>query len=279
MASSSQSYFPDVDQSASSSSRSQIHNATIADDSDDDDPVALHSQDHALLQDDQLDDNEDIVSFKRKQKEPAASSFPRFLSPFTTSGQDTPSSTAGTPRTNGSRPNGLSNSDTENANISPRTKEGAPVDWYVEGPGRRVGYENMTAIDWIFEYTKERQRLRVLYSNATGLVGYIRRMLDASQTWVLLILTGLASGLVAAGIDVTSDWLADLKTGYCSAGHDGGRFYLNRVFCCWGYDEWSQCRDWVPWSVALNVKSSAGAWFVEYIFFLVYSVSQPPDRK
>ena len=115
-------------------------------------------------------------------------------------------------------------------------KDGGPLDWYVEGPGRRVGYDDMTAIDWIFEYTKERQRLRVLYSSATGLVGYAQQLLDASQVWWVLIGTGLAVGILAACIDVASDWLGDLKTGYCKNGPGGGKFYLNKGFCCWGLE-------------------------------------------
>ena len=91
----------------------------------------------------------------------------------------------------------------------------------MEGPGRRVGYDDLTAIDWIFEYTKERQRLRYLYSSATGLFGYAQQMLDASQIWIVLIATGVASGVLAAGIDIASDWLADIKTGYCRTGEGG----------------------------------------------------------
>ena len=114
-------------------------------------------------------------------------------------------------------------------------KDGGAVDWYLEGPGRRVGYDDLTAIDWIFEYTKERQRLRILYAHATGLLGYAQQLLDASQVWIVLIAAGLLSGILAAGIDVASDWLGDLKTGYCQSGLHGGQFYLNKGFCCWGH--------------------------------------------
>lgn len=153
------------------------------------------------------------------------------------------------------------------------SKDGIPLDWYVEGPGRRVGYEDLTAIDWIFEYTKERQRLRVLYSSATGLVGYIQQLLDASQIWFILVFTGIAVGALAAGIDVASDWLADLKTGYCASGPDGGAFYLNRNFCCYGYDQGAMCVGWKPWATALGITSAGGKWFIEYFFFLLLSVT------
>jgi H+/Cl- antiporter ClcA len=110
------------------------------------------------------------------------------------------------------------------------------LDWYVEGPGRRVGYDDLTAIDWIFEYTKERQRLRILSSTTNGLVGYVRQLLDASHVWVVLILTGVAVGVLAAAINIASDWLSDIKFGFCKSGEQGGQFYLNKGFCCWGHD-------------------------------------------
>ena len=151
-------------------------------------------------------------------------------------------------------------------------KDVSALDWYTEGPGRRVGYDDLTAIDWIFEYAKERQRLRYLYSRATGLFGYFQQMLDASQIWIVLIASGVASGVLAAGIDIASDWLADLKTGYCRNGEGGGRFYLNKGFCCWGHEEIAQCQVWNSWGRALHVRSNAGQFVVEYIFYILYSV-------
>lgn len=267
------------DHDNSSSIPSSPREGTTKDDSvgNGDGPVASSSRDQAILADDALNiGGEDLVSFKRKPNQTTGS---RFLSAFSATGppspQGTPSPRSGTPTLNLSRQHGSSNHggvrDGPNSNGS--TKDGGPLDWYVEGPGRRVGYEDMTAIDWIFEYTKERQRLRMLYSSATGLLGYVRRFLDSSQIWVLLILTGLAAGLFAATIDVVSDWLGDLKTGYCSAGADGGKFYLNKYFCCSGYDELAQCRDWVPWSLALHITSAGGKWFIEYFFFISFSLT------
>ncbi|KAF7504748.1 hypothetical protein GJ744_001749 [Endocarpon pusillum] len=152
------------------------------------------------------------------------------------------------------------------------TKEGAALDWYVEGPGRRVGYDDLTTIDWIFEYTKERQRLRVLHANTSGLMGYARRLLDASHVWLVLIVTGVTVGVLAASIDTVSLWLGDIKSGYCRHSAEGGRFYLHRGFCCWGHDDPSHCQDWTTWREALHIPSQGGAYTVEYIFFVLYSV-------
>ncbi|KAF8857173.1 chloride channel-like protein 3 [Acephala macrosclerotiorum] len=265
-------YLPTEEGSSSSSSRSPPKPAAIEDDSDNDDPVANHSKDQTLLSEDPLEsDDAEIVSFKRKQKQPAGS---RFLSVFSgnNSRQTTPSPRSGTPTLNSSRSHALNNiGGSGDGSIGNGTKDG-PLDWYVEGPGRRVGYDDLTAIDWIFEYTKERQRLRILSSSASGLLGYAQQFWDASQVWVVLVLTGLAAGIAAAAIDVASDWLGDIKTGYCVAGEDGGHFYLNKYFCCYGFDGFSQCRDWIPWSQALHVTSSGGVWFIEYFFFILFSV-------
>jgi len=256
--------------SSSSSSHGPAQHVIIEDDSDDDDRAVSHSRDQKVFSDDPFDvGEEETISFKRKQKQTAGSRLLSALSGNPSSSQQSSSSPrSGTPTTGSHRLNthggGSSNDKT--------TKDDGPLDWYVEGPGRRVGYEDMTAIDWIFEYTKERQRLRMLYSNATGLLGHIQQIFDASQIWVLLILTGISAGIFAAGIDIVSDWLGDLKTGYCSSGVDGGRFYLNKYFCCYGYDEFAKCQDWVSWSLALQVTSAGGKWLVEYFFFIIFSV-------
>ncbi len=230
------------------------------------------------------------TSFKRKPKLPSGLALPKFLTQNSNSNQ---SSRSASPRnlsnlhlpTARSRRlrdvNSNNNSDVslgvgnghagEGLNYND-SKDGSALDWYTEGPGRRVGYDDLTAIDWIFEYTKERQRLRYLYSHATGLFGYAQQMLDASQIWIILIATGVASGMLAAGIDVASDWLADLKTGFCRSGEGGGQFYLNKGFCCWGHEELAQCQGWTSWSSALHVRSSAGQFVVGYIFYILYSV-------
>ncbi|KAK5030526.1 chloride channel [Exophiala sideris] len=151
-------------------------------------------------------------------------------------------------------------------------KEDGDTDWYVEGPGRRVGYDDLTAIDWIYEYTKERQRLRRLFALNSGFTGQLRQLFDASHVWVVLVASGISVGCVAAIINIASDWLGDLKTGYCKKGSGGGQFYLNKQFCCWGHDEFSQCQDWTPWPSALGVRSLGGGYVINYIFFIVFSV-------
>lgn len=99
--------------------------------------------------------------------------------------------------------------------------------WVDEGPGRRV-YDDLTAIDWIYEYTRERLRVRSLHEQR-GLIASLKQLWDSSEVWVVLIGTGVMVGLLAALMDIVLHWLGDLKEGHCSTS-----FYLSRSFCCWG---------------------------------------------
>ncbi|PSN73975.1 chloride channel protein 3 [Corynespora cassiicola Philippines] len=276
--SSSSSSQPAHAQAGSSSSRAPNRQPAIEDD---------HSEEEGLLAEDPLENTlPERISFKRKKKAPASSPFsiPRFLSSPLGSGNNRTSPLQRPPQSR------LQQINTHHANDSTElilnyldtpasagdhlqdTKDANGLDWYVEGPGRRVGYDDLTAIDWIFEYAKERQRLKYLYSGASGVVGHIKQLADASQVWIILIAAGIMSGGIAAFIDIASDWLGDLKTGYCSNVDGDGRFWLNKSFCCWGYSEMSQCHDWHPWGVALGIHSYGGGWIVRYIFFIIFSI-------
>ena len=66
-------------------------------------------------------------------------------------------------------------------------------------------------------------------------------------------------GLNAALISIITEWLSDIKMGYCSDG-----WWLNQQFCCWeieGEDE--ICDSWRFWS-----DSSVMRWFI-YVMFAV----------
>ncbi|KAI4707355.1 hypothetical protein J4E89_007882 [Alternaria sp. Ai002NY15] len=234
------------------------------------------SDEEALLADDPLErDLPEQLSFKRRPK-PSASSFgfSRYLASPLGSASNRASPQPRSHRPNGSTELILNYLDTPgNAGEHLQdTKDANGLDWYVEGPGRRVGYDDLTAIDWIFEYAKERQRLRYLYTGASGVLGHLKQLADASQVWIILVAAGILSGGIAAFIDVASDWLADLKTGYCHNVDGDGRFYLNKSFCCWGIEEEQACHDWNSWGAAMGIGSVGGRYVVEYVFFVLFSV-------
>lgn len=201
------------------------------------------------------------ISFKRKLKATATPS--SFASRLWSSSTSITATTTSSP------------SDHHNAPPTANGKDA--VDWYPfeSSAPRRVGiYDNLTAIDWIYEYNKERTRLARLVAHNPGLIGQLRLLADASHIWIILVCTGVVVGCIAAGIDVVSDWLGDMKTGMCSNVEHGGAFYLNKVFCCWGIDSYDQCPDWRAWSrmVGVGEKNKGGGYVVEYMVFVVLSV-------
>ncbi|KJY02567.1 voltage-gated chloride channel protein [Zymoseptoria brevis] len=237
-------------------------------------PIASSSrsddEDELLTSEDPLsgDGALDSISFKRIAKPQKPSLASRFLpSPFRP-----PSTPASDTNTSPRRRNQAANNSSYDADHAP--KDPRSLDWHVEGPGRRVGYDNLTAIDWIYEYSKERTRLRQLHASSTGIIGQLRLLIDASQVWWVLVATGVAVGSIAAGIDVASDWLGDLKTGVCRDvdGEGGGGFYLNKVFCCWGTESYAQCPGWNTWGGLMGVGNKGGGYIVGYIIFVLFSV-------
>ena len=54
---------------------------------------------------------------------------------------------------------------------------------------------------------------------------------DAAQGWIVVTIIGAAIGLNAAFLNIVTEWLSDIKLGYCTTA-----FYLNENFCCWGED-------------------------------------------
>ena len=73
---------------------------------------------------------------------------------------------------------------------------------------------------------------------------------------------GAVIGVNAALISIITEWLSDLKLGYCSDG-----WWLNQQFCCWEIDVTDEtssgCDTWREWS-----PTGIGRWFF-YVFFAI----------
>lgn len=136
-----------------------------------------------------------------------------------------------------------------------------------DGTGRRVGYDDFTTIDWIHDYAKDTRRVRSLHMQR-GLRGQINNIRNDFSPWFIILSTAISVGLIAASIDVTSDWLSDLKEGYCKPA-----FYLTKSFCCTGLEENEVCHDWFTWSRALSAGSASLSYFVSYVFYIFFAVS------
>ena len=78
---------------------------------------------------------------------------------------------------------------------------------------------------------------------------------DAGQGWIVVTLIGIVIGLNAAFLNIVTEWLSDIKLGYCTTA-----FYLNESFCCWGAE--SGCDEWHHWS---------SWWPVNYTVYIIFS--------
>ncbi len=62
-------------------------------------------------------------------------------------------------------------------------------------------------------------------ANLNSVVRY--QFYDAVQSWLVLLVVGFCIGLVAACLDIASDWSNDVKFGMCKRG-----FWIPRHMCC-----------------------------------------------
>ncbi|KAK7228794.1 hypothetical protein V2G26_000964 [Clonostachys chloroleuca] len=110
-------------------------------------------------------------------------------------------------------------------------------------------YEDFSTIDWVQDAAREQARRKVRQRQSAGLrargsVGWrykLWELYDAAQGWVVVTLVGIAIGFNAALLSIITEWLSDIKLGYCSTA-----FYLNENFCCWG--EENGCEEWKHWT-------------------------------
>lgn len=101
-------------------------------------------------------------------------------------------------------------------------------------------YEDFTTIDWVQDAVQEQRRRRARrrkgadFWDKEGTFGWrrkVREAYDAGQTWLVVTIVGSIIGLNAAFLNIVTEWLSDIKLGYCTTA-----FYLNEQFCCWGAD-------------------------------------------
>lgn len=135
-----------------------------------------------------------------------------------------------------------------------------PVDPYDKCSKRRY-------LDWVQDAAQERLRRKARRRTTASAFDRGRtswryklwESYDAAQGWIVVTLIGAAIGLNAALLSVITEWLSDIKLGYCTTG-----FYLNENFCCWGED--NGCDDWHRWT---------GFAPANYVIYIMFAVSQP----
>ena len=125
-------------------------------------------------------------------------------------------------------------------------------------------YEDFTTIDWVQDAAREQLRRRArreeneAFFQRDGRLGWaqmFRESYEAGQAWIVVTLVGAAIGLNAAFLNIATEWLSDIKLGYCTTA-----FYLNESFCCWGAE--NGCKEWHRWS---------SIWPLSYFIYFVFA--------
>ncbi|KAK9476395.1 chloride channel, partial [Lipomyces japonicus] len=125
-------------------------------------------------------------------------------------------------------------------------------------------YEDFSTIDWVQDAAREQLRRRIKKykqfqygtTRTAKLIDYLKIGYESIQGWIVVSAIGVTIGIIAALLNIITEFLADIKLGYCTTG-----FYLNESFCCWGAE--SGCPEWHRWS-------SWGP--IDYFIFVGFSV-------
>ena len=131
-------------------------------------------------------------------------------------------------------------------------------------------YEDFTTIDWVQDAAQEhlrrrrRRRETAKFFDKDGALGWRRKMwesYDAAQSWIVVTLVGIVIGLIAAALNIITEFLADVKLGYCTTA-----WYLNEGFCCYGSE--TGCDEWHRWTSFSLVNYLVYAIFAVILAFL-----------
>ncbi|CAG8701446.1 8902_t:CDS:10 [Dentiscutata erythropus] len=109
-------------------------------------------------------------------------------------------------------------------------------------------YEDFTTIDWVQDAIYERSRMNALRSaaieNRFSWNTWFRLSYESSQAWIVVSIVGAIIGFNAALTDIITEWLSDLKFGYCK-----NSWWLNQKFCCWEIEKPDgSCDNWQNWT-------------------------------
>ena len=87
-------------------------------------------------------------------------------------------------------------------------------------------------IDWVYD-RRQQSRLDSSVRRDQHLTHYHRFyfLFSQAQPWIVVSLVGIIVGINASVINIATEWVSDLRFGYCQTG-----WYLNQKFCCWAQE-------------------------------------------
>uniref|UniRef100_A0A4W3GV10 Chloride channel protein n=1 Tax=Callorhinchus milii TaxID=7868 RepID=A0A4W3GV10_CALMI len=136
-------------------------------------------------------------------------------------------------------------------------------------------YDDFHTIDWVREKCKDRERHRKITSKKRESVWeFIKSLYDAWSGWLVVTMTGLASGALAGLIDIAADWMTDMKEGICL-----NAMWFNHEQCCWGSNEptfeaRNKCPQWKTWAeLIIGQADGPGSYIMNYIMYIFWALS------
>ncbi|OMJ07122.1 H(+)/Cl(-) exchange transporter 3 [Smittium culicis] len=124
-------------------------------------------------------------------------------------------------------------------------------------------FDEFETIDWLDESKNEREKRKEVHSSTVDtLKSLLTSVYETVQVWVVISLVGCVIGLNTGIISIVTEWLSDIKLGYCSK-----YWWLNEKFCCWqSWDKYGSCPDWKEWSHLFTGKNIYYLNWISYIF-------------
>ncbi|VDP01675.1 unnamed protein product [Soboliphyme baturini] len=94
-------------------------------------------------------------------------------------------------------------------------------------------YDDFHTIDWQRDLARDRLRHKfVLKKSRESICNLISGIFDAGSGWICVLLVGIAAGCDAGIIDISTNWMTDLKEGVCP-----DAFWFDREHCCWSAND------------------------------------------
>ncbi|MBE7181468.1 MAG: hypothetical protein INR71_09715, partial [Terriglobus roseus] len=132
----------------------------------------------------------------------------------------------------GSSPTGASRQSTTSRRLPTLSTEEAGHDAAAVEADRTISeeideikrYEDFTTIDWIQDAARTSQRRKARASERAGrfesngrlgLRYWLQDAWNSGMAWVVVSLVGFFIGLNAAFLNIVTEWLSDIKLGYC----------------------------------------------------------------
>lgn len=147
---------------------------------------------------------------------------------------------------------------TDATDLPASTKDGMLASSFLD---ERTWYDQFTSTDWVHDSIADGMRLRELRSRK-DIRGRFLAWFDGSKGWILVAVIGCITAALAYVVDVASDFIFDLKEGFCTTW-----WFHKRSECCANDRD---CSAWMSWSRLFNVtKGNQWADFGMFVLWVV----------